>query len=356
MNTPATAALAVPTVPVSYVLLMLELAQERGISASRLLQGLNIPPDLLQEPDGRVSLRPDYAGMCRRALLLTQDPALGYEFGLRSSLTTHGIVGYGVMSQPSLRHVLTFANRFGAMLRLSAWDLHFYMADGFVCMRGIEAIAPNDLRLFSAQQLVISCYAILLNLFPDCRNHIVLTFGFPEPDYHARYARRLPQCQFGAAFNEVRMPMHYLDQPLKTANTLSVKLAERECVRELALMSHQPHEALVRNARALLVITPSGHLSLDAIADRLCVSPRTLTRQLSEHGTSYRALLQEAQRRDSRVLLSDLRLSVADVASRLGYSSLANFTRACRLWHGVSPSQWRAQARTGEASEKSASA
>jgi AraC-like DNA-binding protein len=78
------------------------------------------------------------------------------------------------------------------------------------------------------------------------------------------------------------------------------------------------------------------------IASKLCVSQRTLTRQLTEQGTSYRELLNEAKQRDSLTLLKDARLSIADVAERLGYSAVTNFARACRVWHGMAPNALRA--------------
>jgi AraC-like DNA-binding protein len=332
----------VPTVPVSYVLLMLDLATERGVRPEQLLQGLSFTPDLLNDPDGRVGLLTDYANLCRRSMALTGEPALAYEFGLRSTLTTHGIVGYGLMSQPNLRQVLDFANRFGALLRMPAWELSFFLEGEFACMRGIETISHGDLRAFSAQQLIISCYAIVAHLFPDCARHVQLYFDYPEPEFHKRYLRVLPKCHFQAPHNQILLPLSYLDIPLKTADTISAKLAERECERELALTGRGQHQDVVRQIRALLNNTAQGYLSLAQIADKQCVSARTLARQLQERGTSYRQLLHEAQRRDSHTLLRDPRIQVTDVALRLGYSSVANFARAFRAWHGMSPGEFRA--------------
>ena len=332
------------TVPVSYVQLMLELAAERGVGVAPLLSGLSIPQDLTEHPDGRVNLRPDYAELCRRALRLTQEPALGYEFGLRASLTTHGIVGYGLMSQPNLRQVLDFARQFGSVLSLAAWDLHFVIDDEQVCMRAQDSLPPIDLRPFSAQQLIIGCYTIMAQLLPGCRQDMQLFFDFAQPPYHHRYARRLPTCHFNADFNEIRLPARYLDVPIHSGNPLSARLAERECVKALSAIEDLPHVAQIRRARTLLTLTPTGYLAVDELAAQMCLSVRSLSRHLQAHGTSYRALLQEAQQRDSLALLQDQRLSIGHIAQRLGYSSLANFTRAFRTRHGMTPSQWRASA------------
>jgi AraC-like DNA-binding protein len=332
--------LIAPTVPVSYVLLVLSLMAERGIGRERLLHGLSITEELLQHPDGRIHLLTDYATLCTRAMALSNDPGLGYEFGLRSTLTTHGIVGYGLMSQPTLRHVLDFAARFGTVLRMPAWNLRFFSEDGHAVMQGLESISHGALRAFSCQQLIISCYAVARDLFPGFCQDMVLHFDFAEPPYHARYADRLPTCRFNMPFNEFRLPMSYADIPLKSADQISAKLAERECERELALFGGQ-NQDVVRQVRAQLVLSPHGYPNLDAVAQRQCVSARTLTRQLQARGTHFRALLTEAQKRDAQTLLSDPRLDLTDIALRLGYSSLTNFARAFREWHDVSPGEFR---------------
>ena len=335
---------ATPAVPISYVWLVLELAAEYGVPRDRLLEGLDFPQDLLNNPDARMPLRPAYAEVCRRALALSGEPGLGYEFGLRANLTTHGIVGYGFMSQANLRQVLEFGKRFGSVLRLSAWNLHFFEEDGQVCMRAVESIEPNDLYRFSAQQVLVSCYTLLLQLIPECRSHVSLYFNTPEPPYQGRYARRLPTCHFMAPFNELRMPERFLDPPLRTADRISAQLSERACSRELDQIQNLPHDTLLRQVHTMLVPSTTGYPSLEDIARQMNLSPRTLARQLQERDTSYRDMLQTAQRRDSLTLLRDPLLSISEVAFRLGYSSVTNFTRACKGWHGHPPARLRTAA------------
>ena len=329
------------TVPISYVRLVLALAAEHGVPQSSVLKGVDCPEELLRNPDARVPLRPCYADICRRALALSGEPALGYEFGLQASLTTHGMVGFGAMSQGNLRQVLAFGTRFGSVLRLPAWTLHFLEADGQACMRAIESIESNDLYGFSAQQVMVSCYTLLLQLMPECRSQATLLFKMSEPEYHARYAPRLPACRFGAPFNELRVPACLLDVPLKTADRVSAQLSERACLRELTQLQSRPPDALIQQVRALLVSGPEGYPSLDEVAVQLNLSRRTLARQLQARGTTYRDLLLTSQRRDSVSLLQDGQLSISDVARRLGYGSGTNFARAYREWHGESPAQGR---------------
>ena len=155
-----------PTVPVSYVWLMIRLAEERGVSPQRLLAGLKVSPAQLESPDGRIGLLDDYATLCQRALDWTAEPGLGYEFGLRATLTTHGILGYGLMSQPTLADVLGFAARYGAILRMPAWDMRFGLDSHWAWMQATESISHGTLRRFSAEQLLVSALSMVRQLPP----------------------------------------------------------------------------------------------------------------------------------------------------------------------------------------------
>lgn len=329
------------TVPISYVRLTLDLAAEHGVAAERLLHGLGISKEQLLDPDARVPLRPVFAELCRRAMSFSGEPGLGYLFGLRASFTTHGLVGYGLMSQATLRHALSFGQQFGSVLRLSAWDLHFEITPAHARMWAVDSVPRNDLREFSAQTLIVGACTLLHQLLPECRSSTVLGFDFPEPSYHQRFAARLPTCRFGVAFNEIRVPARYLDQPLLTADIVSAKLAERECVRELSNLDLSWHHDVVRQVRGLLIPSDLGYPSPEDVARQMNVSSRTLARQLQAQGSSYRALLQEARQRDSQVLLHDPRLSIDNVATRLGYTSTNSFCRAFQAWYGQSPLAFR---------------
>jgi len=71
------------------------------------------------------------------------------------------------------------------------------------------------------------------------------------------------------------------------------------------------------------------------------MTPRTLIRRLKAQDTSYQRLLDEARLHCADALLADARLTVAEVAQRLGYSDPANFGRAFRNLTGMTPAAWR---------------
>ena len=78
---------------------------------------------------------------------------------------------------------------------------------------------------------------------------------------------------------------------------------------------------------------------------RYGLNQRTLQRALKEVGTSYSELIEEQRKLVSMKALSSIAMSVTDLATSLGYTDLANFSRAFRRWTGMSPRGYREQHR-----------
>ena len=82
-------------------------------------------------------------------------------------------------------------------------------------------------------------------------------------------------------------------------------------------------------------------LSLEEIADRLYLSPRTIHRRLEEEGASFRTI-KDALRRDLALArLTKTQRSIAQIAGELGYADTSAFYRAVVDWTGISPVQYR---------------
>jgi AraC-like DNA-binding protein len=76
-------------------------------------------------------------------------------------------------------------------------------------------------------------------------------------------------------------------------------------------------------------------------------SARTFQRQLKEEGTSFSELLADVRRSETLRRLKERKLTIAAIATDLGYSDQASFTRAFRRWTGTPPSQFRARTTSG---------
>jgi AraC family transcriptional regulator, regulatory protein of adaptative response / methylphosphotriester-DNA alkyltransferase methyltransferase len=102
--------------------------------------------------------------------------------------------------------------------------------------------------------------------------------------------------------------------------------------------------SLFDDATAIVAQEFGSDLSLDDIARRVASSRRQLQRAYKEIGdTTFREHLTAVRMERAAELLSGRSLTVRDVARRVGYRQPAQFAKAFRRHHGISPSTYRAQ-------------
>ena len=85
----------------------------------------------------------------------------------------------------------------------------------------------------------------------------------------------------------------------------------------------------------------SGKPDIADVAREMGMSERTLQQRITEQGTSYRGLLDDARREPSRHLLSDGQNGIEEIAFLLGFQDTSSFYRAFRAWEGLTPAEWR---------------
>jgi AraC-like DNA-binding protein len=146
--------------------------------------------------------------------------------------------------------------------------------------------------------------------------------------------------EFGSSRNLAGLDASFLDLPLPQADELTAALTEQQC--RALVESRRARTGAAGRVRDLLLRTPSMMPTVERVAADLHVSSRTLRRQLTAEGTSYRGLVEEVREALAEELLRAA-LPVELVARRLGYAETASFTHAFHRWKGVSPRGWVAR-------------
>lgn len=110
-------------------------------------------------------------------------------------------------------------------------------------------------------------------------------------------------------------------------------------------MLYRRDREMVFRVRDLVRDALPQNLSLEEVAARLHLSPRTLHRRLEEEGSGFRTI-KEATRRDiAYARLAKTRQPIARIAAELGYADPSTFYRAFVAWSGMSPERFRNQSR-----------
>ncbi len=130
------------------------------------------------------------------------------------------------------------------------------------------------------------------------------------------------------------------EKPLMLGNPdLSMQLdgiVERYIAR-LGLISE--HMLRVRNE--ILGLLSEGEVSIEAVAENLNVTVRTLQRRLAAEQSTYNQLLDEVRHQLAMEYIQDPGNSVTDLAFRLGFNDSGSFGRSFKRWTGKSITQYR---------------
>ncbi|HUP99067.1 MAG TPA: AraC family transcriptional regulator [Aeromicrobium sp.] len=334
-----------PAVPVAYGLHIAEVAASLGVGPE-LFEAAGIPPEALADPDGRLTAN-QAGSLLHVAAELSGEPGFGYEIGLRSSLTSHGIMAFGLLTSATLRQAIELGVEY-SHVRLPMLQLRL-VEDGEQAGVDVQQTFPVGI----VRQCLFDLFLVgLARLTPALTGRqmdtVELWFEGPEPAHFPRYRDRLPPVRFGTGVNQIRFAAEYLDLPFDTANELAARVAQEQLAGELTRIGLSG-EDLVGRVRALLAAGRS--FALADVADAMHVSPRTLKRRLSDHGVTFQALVSDVRRAEALRLLRHSVLTVEQVGAQLGYADPGNFCRAFKRWTGTTPGAFR----RGQASGATAS-
>ena len=335
---------AMPTLPAAYGLFFLTLMHDRGHDEASVLAGTGLTRAQLEDPAGRISST-QYLQLLGNLRALSGDPALCYELGLRSQLTKHGFVGFGIMSCATLRDAIALGQRY-LQGRVPLFRCSLAL-DGETCVVDLEETLPlGDLRDFVLSFVAVELCCLFGRLDgngrPPSAWRSEIRLPFPEPPWQSDWQNRLPPLRFDQPTCQIRFPARELDKPFATANPVAAEMAIAQCELELAAL-RQPGDGVREQVLRQLVCQDGRYPDLATVARQLCQSDRTLKRRLLAEGLSFQGLLDQVREADSRRLLANPRLPIEQVAAAVGYRDPANFTRAFRKWTGLSPRAWRQQ-------------
>ncbi|MFC5699101.1 AraC family transcriptional regulator [Pseudomonas sp. GCM10022186] len=326
-------------VPIAYADALLGLAEELGVARSTLLASARIRPEVLGNPNGRLSFV-DFNHLAGAALQQCREPALGLMLGQRLNVSTHGILGYAVLSSANLGRALQFAMKYYRVLGL-AYELELVEQGDCLQLRATESFPMGPLGRFAGEGLLASFFSIARFLVGEELHGQQVGFAHPAPAYAARYAEVFGiEAQFEQPCHWLSLPMSYLERPMALANPATVQMCEQQC--EALLASLDVQDALLTRVRRLLLARPGDFPDLDGAARALHTSGRSLRRHLAAMGTSYQQVLDEVRKGLALQYLGTTQLPLFEIANLLGFSDPANFRRAFRKWTGRPPSDYRA--------------
>ncbi len=320
------------------VTVALECLRRKGFDDTAACRAVGLREDDLTPGDRLIELRAAVA-LYETCARLSGDDHFGLHLGASGG---HGLLGdlsYAVRHAPTVGAALRNLVRFvgvvspgiGVALVVDGGEvrLTYDVPDPAVWPRrqDVEASAASVVRLLRA-------------MLGEGWAPRAVHFEHAAPADRAPYAKVLGGAvRFAQPGNAIVLDAAALDTPVGEADPHLLQIVERHLSAALAEAPRTPDaDPLVQSVREEVErALPSGDLGIDAVARRLCVSPRTLQRRLGERGVGFRELVDEVRRGLALRHLRGGDGALTELAFRLGYSELSAFDRAFRRWTGTSP-------------------
>lgn len=272
------------------------------------------------------------------------------QFGSKISVSSHGPLGFAVLSAPDLHTAMNTLIDF-TLIRSSIYEGEFRQVGNRIQLIYHELTGqPLIGRWLIESGLHVAQGLIETVMSHPLGDNATISFAYPEPSY----AKQLSEfygvkCIFDAPDNMLSIPASWgrISSPLSDPQTFSSNLQKcRELKRQLNHEDDAVETARIEFARFFNDRISGNTLdddlpTLDDLAKIHHCSLRTYARKLAEHKHSYKLLLEESRKSHSTDLLSTTHLSIADIALVLAYQEPANFVRAFKTWFDTTPGAWR---------------
>lgn len=330
------------TVPAIYLLLLCDVAEGFGVAPAELLDIVGVSREQLLESDRMLPLERTRAATLH-AYALAGHKGLGFAYARALRVTLHGPVSLIALSSNNLMEVMQALERYFT-LRAPAFHLSSEAGPDFVTIK-IDYPGRNDpLRPFIMELLLMGLVVMTAQILDRPQTGTEMHMQGPAPDYYAALAPHLPvPVRYNQSEYALKVPRMLMEAPLRLADANAAAMAREACERELQARqsSNAKEDVLTGRVRTVLKASNDRLPTLEEVADTLHVSTRTLKRRLQEEGRNFRALVDHVLCERATQMLQEEGLSVSEVAYRLGYNDVSNFSRAFRRWTGQSPSDFR---------------
>jgi len=328
-----------------YISLLLDLLDEYGVTQAALIKHAKVGKMVVKEPLnlGAEQLDPLFAS----ALHLTGDAQLGLKLGARINMVPQGILGYALVTSPTIGDALKLLVRYHRALlpsvniKLKHRDIElvlvvegpplFPQLSRFYCEVIYVGVLTAGNILLGQKQVPTSS---VLELFLD----------YSKPLNTSTYERIFGnRVKFNQRYNGLHFNKQSLNTNISTSNPAAQAVFARECER---LLPHDKTSSKIsEQVKVQLISARLEFPSCQQVARKLHMSESTLRRRLQKEGVGFQELLDQVRSKLANEYLTTTQLPVSEIAELLGFSDSANFRRAFKRWTKKTPSQIRKENR-----------
>jgi len=320
-----------------YILKAIE--QRSHVPMAELLAHGGIDPALFERENAQIDSS-RLSVIFAHAVAVTGDEHLSLHIGESVPYQSLGLLGYLLVHTRSVGEML---ERFHRFQKLVGRRLKFHLEAQDGGYKLAIYIKGNPLIPVPRFHAEVHLSALMNIIRQICGWQLVperVCFAHEAPEEPQEYLRIFgPNVRFGAEENAIYLGSGALQMPIATSNPSMLRFFESQAQQILDDLEDSSWYARVKHV--ILRHLGEEDVTIEFVASKLGIGPRTLQSRLKEESQSYRGALNAVRRQLAEHYILHTRMDFASIALFLGYSDPTAFFRAYRSWNGTTPSRHR---------------
>jgi len=310
-----------------------------GVPVAPLLKRVGLTPELIADPEVRLSVRSQVTLLDEAATAL-KDDCIGFTLARDFDPRDLGLLYYVMASSQSLGEALKRLARYSKITN-EAVVFGYREANRLTISLSYSGVPRHSDR----HQIEFCMFAVIRICRMLTGQHLVpqhFSIAHHRSGAISEMARFVgTKVEFGADTDEFALNVGARELPLIHSDSYLNDLLLKNCEAALAHRKSDLSQLRTRVENAISSLLPHGRVILGDIARSLGMSERTLARKLSDEGLNFTEILEQLRRDLAVRYLDDRKLHVSKIAWLLGFQEVSAFTHAFKRWTGKTPSEMR---------------
>ena len=310
-----------------------------GVPVAPLLRRAGLTPELIDDPEVRLSVRSQIS-LLDEAEIALKDDCIGFTLARDFDPRELGLLYYVMASSQTLGEALKRIARYS---RITNEALVFGYREG---NRLIISLSYSGVPRHSDRHQIEFCMFAVIRICRMLTGQNLVPQHFTIAHHRSGGTSEMARfvgtkVQFGADTDEFALNIDARELPLIHSDNHLNDLLLKYCESTLAHRRGDLSQLRTRVENAISSLLPHGRVILGDVARSLGMSERTLARKLSDEGLNFTEILQQLRHDLAVRYLDDRKLHVSKIAWLLGFHEVSAFTHAFKRWTGKTPSQMR---------------
>ena len=310
-----------------------------NFSIAKGLELLNIPVNILQDPDARLDGDQICLLLTLGHMLAKKDRPFSLQIVQHFKEDTLGMLGLAIINANDAEQALMLFQKYTELF-IPGFDFSMNYNEKYL---DIEILPLANFKKIEATFIeLIFCAFDFYGKRSGLDTHGEYFFSHDVSAYKLQLESQF-ECLIHSLspVNKIRIPRSALAQKVKNPNSSMQAFYIAQL--DIEKTKHEQQSNISFQARRIMhhQAKQGKFLNRDQLAGMLSCSHRTLTRKLKSEGLSFQGLLDEVRFSMAKQMLYQSSKSTKQVANHVGISNPAIFCRAFKKWSGMTPSEYR---------------